>query len=135
MTVPAPLRILYVEDNPIIREVTHELLRSEQRHIVAMATAEEALREFKQCAFDVLITDISLPAMSGLDLVRHILDIRPKLPVIVASGYFLDLGLQQWGPNVRAITKPFEAAQIDELIAELYAADGRETTSRPPVPS
>jgi CheY-like chemotaxis protein len=122
--MPSPQRILYVEDNSIVREVTAELLAQEQRDIVAVATAEEALREFRERSFNVVITDVSLPQMSGLDLARKILDIDPKVLIIVASGYYLDLSLQKWGPNVRAIVKPFEAADIDALIAELRKASG-----------
>ena len=120
----SPQRILYVEDNSIVREVTAELLAQEQRDIVAVATAEEALREFREHSFNVVITDVSLPQMSGLDLARKILDIDPKVLIIVASGYYLDLSLQKWGPNIRAIVKPFEAADIDALIAELCKASG-----------
>jgi two-component system cell cycle response regulator CpdR len=117
--VTSPLRILYVEDNPIVREVTSELLVQDQRQIVALGTAEEALQAFSEHAFDVVITDISLPAMSGLDLARKILDIEPKAPIIIASGYLLDLSVKTWGPNVRAIVKPFEGPEIDALIEEL----------------
>jgi CheY-like chemotaxis protein len=60
----SPIRILYVEDNDIVREITTELLMESHPHVVASRTAEEALREFKQGPFDVVITDISLPAMS-----------------------------------------------------------------------
>jgi CheY-like chemotaxis protein len=84
-----------------------------------LGTAEEALREFRDQPFDILITDISLPAMSGLDLARKILEFAPQAAIIVASGYVLDLSLKTWGPKVRAIVKPFEAPQIDALIAEL----------------
>ena len=52
---------------------------------------------------------------------RKLLDIDPTVLIIVASGYYLDLTLQKWGPNVRAIVKPFEAADIDVLIAESCA--------------
>ena len=96
-----------------MREVTSELLVKDDRQIVALGTAEEALKEFSEQAFDVVITDVSLPAMSGLDLARNILILKPRTSIIVASGYFLDLSLQKWGPNVRAIIKPFEAPEID----------------------
>ncbi|HEV7612292.1 MAG TPA: response regulator [Steroidobacteraceae bacterium] len=124
--MPSPFRILYVEDNSIVREVTSELLMQDQRDIVAVGTAEEALQEFREHPFDLVITDISLPAMSGLDLARKILDIEPKAPIIVASGYVLDLSVKTWGPNVRAIVKPFDASQIDALIAEVRAADAAD---------
>jgi CheY-like chemotaxis protein len=117
----SPLRILYVEDNPIVREVTVELLDNSRRQITALGTAEEGLQEFKDRSFDLVITDISLPAMSGLDLARNILNIEPQVPIIVASGYFLDLNQRAWGSKVRAIVKPFDGAQIDALITELLS--------------
>jgi two-component system cell cycle response regulator CpdR len=104
-----------------VREVTSELLVKNDRQIVALGTAEEALREFREHAFDLVITDVSLPAMSGLDLARNILSLKPTTSIIVASGYFLDLSLQKWAPNVRAIIKPFDVEQIDALIEELCA--------------
>jgi two-component system cell cycle response regulator CpdR len=131
----SPLRILYIEDNQIVREVTSELLIKNDRQIVALGTAEEALKEFSEHTFDIVITDVSLPAMSGLDLARNILTLKPRTSIIVASGYFLDLSLQKWGPNVRAIIKPFDVEQIDALIEELCGEVGPEMTSRPPAPS
>jgi CheY-like chemotaxis protein len=116
------LRILYVEDNALVREVTAELLAQEERLVVAKATAEEALSEFKQRPFDVVITDISLPLMSGIDLARNILSLNPSVPIIIASGYALTSVVQNLGPKVRTIVKPFEADQIDSLITDLCAA-------------
>lgn len=116
---PVPMKILYVEDNDLVREVTAELLAQEDRHIVACADAEEALRKFSENAFDVVITDVSLPVMSGIDLARSILTIKPHLPLIIASGYSLNFGLENWGANVRAIIKPFESHEIEALISDL----------------
>jgi CheY-like chemotaxis protein len=116
------LRILYVEDNDLVREVTSELLAQDERQVVCRATAEEALDEFKSKPFDVVITDISLPVMSGLDLARNILMLNPVVPIIIASGYALTSAIQNLGPNVRTIVKPFEADQIDLLITDLCAA-------------
>jgi two-component system cell cycle response regulator CpdR len=116
------LRILYVEDNPLVREVTSELLSQDERQVVALGTAEEALNAFKADPFDVVITDISLPVMSGLDLARNILTLKPSAPIIIASGYALTSVVQNLGPNVRTIVKPFEASQIDSLITDLCAA-------------
>jgi two-component system cell cycle response regulator CpdR len=120
--MPTPLRILYVEDNALVREVTAELLVQDGRQIVACADAEEALKQFSEHPFDIVITDVSLPFMSGIDLTRTILRIKPHLPIIIASGYSLDFGLENWGANVRAIIKPFEGPEIEVLISELVAA-------------
>jgi CheY-like chemotaxis protein len=119
--MPTPLKILYVEDNDLVREVTAELLAQEQRQIVACADAEEALMKFSENSFDVVITDVSLPVMSGIELARSILTIKPNLPLIIASGYSLNFGLENWGANVRAIIKPFESHEIEALISDLVA--------------
>lgn len=118
----APLKILYVEDNDLVREVTAELLAQDQRQIVACADAEEALRKFSENSFDIVITDVSLPVMSGIELARSILSIKPRLPLIIASGYSLNFGLENWGANVRAIIKPFESHEIEALISVLVAS-------------
>lgn len=113
------LRVLYVEDNELVREITCELLARDAREIVAVGSGEAALSAFKDGRFDIVITDVSLPAMSGFDLVRHVKRLAPSMPVIVASGYPLDLHEEQLGPKVRAITKPLEAPQLDALIHDL----------------
>lgn len=104
-----------------MREVTAEILAQEQRQIVACADAEEALKEFRENPFDIVITDVSLPVMSGIELARNILTVKPDLPIIIASGYSLDFGLENWGTNVRAIIKPFEGPEIEALITDLVA--------------
>jgi CheY-like chemotaxis protein len=119
--MPSPLKILYVEDNALVREVTAELLAQEQRQIVTCADAEAALGEFRGDSFDLVITDVSLPVMSGIELARTLLRIKPHLPIIIASGYSLDFGLENWGGNVRAIIKPFEGPEIEALIRDLIA--------------
>jgi len=116
-----PLKILYVEDNAVVREVTAELMAQDEREIVACASAEEALEEFRKGAFDVVITDVSLPVMSGIDLARSLLKLKPRLPIILASGYALDFGLENWGSNVRAIIKPFDPHEIEALIGDLIS--------------
>jgi two-component system, cell cycle response regulator CpdR len=124
LTEPAaPLRILYVEDNLIVREVTTELLAQEQRQIVAMGTAEDALQALEANDFDLLITDVSLPVMSGMDLARNVLKSKPQFAIIIASGYFVDLTLKAWGPNVRSIIKPFDGAAIEALISAVCPGD------------
>jgi CheY-like chemotaxis protein len=119
--LPAPLRILYVEDNDIVREVTCELLAQDQRQIVACATAEEALKTFVAEPFDVVITDVSLPVMSGIELARSILRLKPHMPIILASGYDLDFAVENWAANVRSIIKPFETLEIEALMRQLIS--------------
>jgi CheY-like chemotaxis protein len=114
-----PLRILYVEDNDLVRDITHEILSQPSRAVVAVASAEEALKLFQPDAFDVVVTDVSLPRMSGLDLARQLLQRAPRVPIIIATGYGLPSECTALGERTRVITKPFEQAQIDQLLNEL----------------
>jgi CheY-like chemotaxis protein len=114
-----PLRILYIEDDELVRDLVCEILSSAGRAIVAVATGEEALTALAESPFDIVITDVSLPTISGLDVARHLRQLCPSMPVILASGYELDLSDAQLGPMVRAITKPFDSPQMNALIAEL----------------
>jgi len=119
-----PLRILYVEDNPLVREITCELLAQPTREILAIASAEEALGLFKPDAFDVVVTDVSLPAMSGLEMARRILQLAPAMSIIIATGYRLHVDVESLGPHVRVIEKPFDAPAFDGLLDELCRASG-----------
>jgi two-component system, cell cycle response regulator CpdR len=113
------LQILYVEDNDLVREVTAELLAQDDREVVAVTTAEDALQAFKGRPFDLVITDVSLPVMSGLDLARTLIGLKSAVPIIIASGYASTSVGGRLRPNVRTIVKPFDADQIDALIADL----------------
>jgi CheY-like chemotaxis protein len=114
-----PLRILYIEDNSLVREITSELLANDQREVVAVGSAEEGIAAVGRQTYDVLITDVNLPAMSGMDFVRHILRDDPKARIIITSGYSLKLDLVKLGPHVRSLMKPFDAPEIEALLESL----------------
>jgi len=114
-----PLRILYIEDNSLVREITSELLANEQREVVAVGSAEEGIAAFGRRTYDVLITDVNLPAMSGMEFVRQVLRDDPKARIIITSGYSLKLDLEKLGPHVRSIMKPFDAPEMEALLENL----------------
>ena len=116
------LSILYVEDNDELRETFCEMLEGEGREIVACADGEAALALWEARAFDVVLTDISLPGMSGTDLARRILAKAPNSWIVLCSGYQYRHGLTALGPNVRSLPKPFELEELDALIGEITGA-------------
>ena len=120
--VADPIRILFVEDNAIVRQQTTELLESQDREVVACETAEQALAEFERRKFDVLITDMSLPVMSGMDLTRLVLKKNANAWIVILSGYLLNIELNKLGPNVRTLAKPFETEQLDAILNDVRAA-------------
>jgi CheY-like chemotaxis protein len=126
----SPLKVLYIEDNALVRELTVELLADGKRQVTAVATAEEAL-SVEPHRFDLVITDVSLPGMSGVDLARRLQGIDASLPIILVSGYRLDTEEFRLGPNIRAITKPFGSPELEALIHELSPALKRRSAFEP----
>ncbi len=117
-----PLQVLYVEDNPDVRELIVMLLEDEGLSVVDCASAEAAESAFALQHFDVLITDVSLPSMRGTELATRLQRDRSDLWVVFCSGYAMQHGLQPWGPRARSLMKPFEAEELHAVMQEIRAA-------------
>ena len=116
------MRILYVEDNPELRETIGMLMEGDGRTITTCATAEEALElERSDGSFDLLVSDVSLPGMSGTDLARQVLAVEPDRWVVLCSGYDLGAHPSAWGPHVRTLMKPFELEDLEALLLDVQA--------------
>lgn len=116
------LSILYVEDDHDLRGTVLELLEAETREIVAMPDGESAFSAWQGRHFDVLMTDISLPGISGTELARRVLAVKPQQWVVFCSGYEYPDALCALGPHVRSIPKAFECDEMDALLSEIAAA-------------
>lgn len=77
--------ILVVDDDDVIRDTLCELL-SEDHSCQTADTAEEALAKLEAQSFDVVLTDISMPGLSGMELLRRVVELYPGTPVIIISG-------------------------------------------------
>ena len=78
-------RVLVVDDDDNIRDTLYELL-SEQYVCQTAETAEKALARLEADPYDVVLTDISMPGLSGLELLGHVRQRFPNTPVIIVSG-------------------------------------------------
>ena len=77
--------ILVVDDDEVIRDTLYELL-SQQYLCQTAETAEQALARLEVATYDVVLTDISMPGLSGLELLGHVRQKYPDTPVIIISG-------------------------------------------------
>jgi DNA-binding NtrC family response regulator len=77
--------ILVVDDDDVIRDTLCELL-SQDHSCQAAGTAEDALAKLQAQPFDVVLTDISMPGLSGMELLGRVLQLYPRTPVIIISG-------------------------------------------------
>lgn len=77
--------VLIVDDDEVIRDTLDELL-SEQYNCQTVDTADQALAKLRTETFDLVLTDISMPGLSGLELLGKVLEQCPTTPVIIISG-------------------------------------------------
>ena len=122
--------ILVVDDEPQITRVLKTTLSSRGYGVRVASDGDEAVQLMKQWSPDLLITDLRMPNMGGLDLCRHV-RARSRIPIIVLSVKgeertkvdALDAGADDY------VTKPFG---VNELLARVRAALRRATTSDQP---
>jgi CheY-like chemotaxis protein len=111
--------ILIVDDEPEVRTVVAEFLEDFGYHVVQAAGGKQALGRLRDNpAVKLLITDIRMPEMSGIELANLATESNPKLKVILISGYFV---AQQ--VNRRFLRKPFRMKELESAVrAELGKA-------------
>lgn len=80
-------RILYVEDDPAAREVALFNLRKAGYDVTPSSDGQEAVSHFSPEKFDLIVTDVRMPGMSGIELVRRIRAMASNMPCIVVTAY------------------------------------------------
>lgn len=82
-------RILFVDDEDVIVAMGQEILEDLGYHVTSEKNSTMALKRFSSNAesFDLLVTDMSMPGLSGKELAGKIREIRPDMPIIICSGY------------------------------------------------
>jgi CheY-like chemotaxis protein len=132
--VPARLagRVLVADDETIIREFLAELLEGWGLEVVARADGEEARDAFAEDpqSFDAVITDQTMPRLTGLQLAKLVTRMRPGIPVILCTGYGEDLeprALEAAGVRTLA-KKPIEPQRLRELLAAALPTGNKAPT-------
>ncbi len=112
----AAVKILVVDDDAEVREILAETLVEFGYGVIQAASAEEALPMLAMRKdINLVITDVRMPGMSGLELVEHARVRCPAVRVIVISGYFLPQPI-----TVRFLKKPFHMHELASAVrAEL----------------
>lgn len=83
-------KILVVDDEAPVRDLFTDLLKQEDCQTVTCASGEEALEILKKESFDVVLLDIKLPGISGLEVLKNIRDNNKILPVVMITGFGFD---------------------------------------------
>lgn len=123
-----PATILLVDDEELLRAAVQEMLEMSGYKVITASNGHEAMACLNQQAIDLVITDLVMPKMDGVDLVEQIRQIRPDLPVIVVSGSTRNI-MQRYGidsihvPGADAsLSKPFKGADLRSQIQALLGS-------------
>jgi len=113
------IKVLYVEDNENVRIETLNLLKQLFEFVEAATNGKEGLEKFKNEKFDMIITDINMPIMNGLEMIKEIKKIDKRVPIIVITAFndfeylveSIKIGVYGY------ILKPID---IDQLLEAIY---------------
>lgn len=113
-SVPGQTKILVVEDNEEAQATLCELLMLLGYDAVGLSSGEEALKQV--AGFDIVLTDLNLPKMSGLELAEKIHALHPDKPIIISSG--MDV-VPQLSFEVQLLPKPFNVKVLSDILNKL----------------
>ena len=113
-----PMNILVVEDNNDFRELLCEMLRMLGHTVASEASAEQALIRLNTEEPDLVITDLTLPGMSGVDLAKQIHASYPEIKIILSSGYGLPVGANL-DFKVGVLSKPYSLNQLIQALGQI----------------
>ncbi|TFH02967.1 MAG: response regulator [Calditrichales bacterium] len=118
-------RLLIVDDEETLTYSLYQsfILSQNNYEVVTAASGDEAVKKMEKSPFDLVLTDIRMPGMDGLELLQHIKSTYPKTEVIVMTAFgssdkkeeALEKGARFY------IEKPFEIKEIKQLVMELLA--------------
>ncbi len=125
-----PLRILIVDDEEELVSALRERLNLRGFQAQGVTTGAAALELIEEAAFDVVLLDIKMPGLGGLEVIRQIKDLRPRLQVVLLTGHGSVKSVEE-GMALGAFDYLMKPVKIDNLVGILMAAgSGR----RPPGP-
>lgn len=115
--------VMIVDDESILLELLKDILCSIGCKVVTFGDPKDALSYYKEKnMFDIVMLDVLMPNMSGLELYKEMKKIDPKIKVIFMSGYSEDNGIEKVlknDVNTRFIKKPYNISELEELVLEL----------------
>ena len=125
-TLPSSVALLIVDDEPLMTELFNHFMSKRGFQVLTASSGREALeivaREGK--TIRMVITDMTMPGMDGLDLARQLLAAAPEIPLLLATGHEPDMEMVADLPNVvDVVRKPYQNKVLAERIHELLNID------------
>ena len=119
----AHTRILIADDEEVMRDSLSDWLREDGYDVIAVASGAEAVEKVKSEPWSVLMVDLKMPGMDGMEVVRQVKKISPELPIIMVTAYAtVDTAVQAMKEGAYDyIAKPFDPEQVGLAIRKIIA--------------
>ena len=113
------LKVLYVEDEIVLRDTTCSSLNSILKEVVVADNGQDGLEKFKNDSFDLIITDLSMPVMTGTEMIVEIRKENKDIPIVVTTAYgsqnediikLKDIGMDEY------VMKPVDMMKLIQAI-------------------
>jgi CheY-like chemotaxis protein len=113
-------RILVIDDEESVRDVLSRMLQARGHHVAVASDGEEGIARFRSEPFDLVLTDLGMPKLSGWEVGKTIKAINPKVPVAMITGWGVELDRQKLSESGidLSIPKPFDFDQVINLVFE-----------------
>jgi two-component system, cell cycle sensor histidine kinase and response regulator CckA len=124
-------RILFVDDEPMLLEIAENSFREKGFIVTCISSSQEALSFLREnCAdIDILVTDHMMPGMTGVELAKEVQKIRKDLPIILCTGYNLEINPQRAKAIgiSQLVTKPLDIHKLSRLLRKLLDNKNEES--------
>src|SRR5512133_694244 len=121
------IRVLLVEDDDDNRELMAEVLATSGYEVLSASSGQDGLKALSEHSVDVVVTDIGMPGMGGLEMARAAKAIAPQVPVVVVTGWAeRDDIASARGRDVDAVLiKPVDPEALTQMVTDVAQRRGR----------
>jgi CheY-like chemotaxis protein len=116
------VRILVADDEPLMRNLILRILESEGYQVTLASSGTEALEHLRKEKYDILLSDIKMPGLNGIDLLKNVKASFEDMVVIMMTGYGEAYSIKQalMDGADEYITKPFKNQEISLIVERAY---------------
>jgi CheY-like chemotaxis protein len=119
-------RILVIDDEEVVRSVLSRTLANVNHQVTLAADGEKGVQLFQEGKYDIVLTDLGMPGMSGWEVCRMIKKISPNTPVGMITGWGAEMSqskMEEYGLDF-LISKPFDLNRVLNVVAETMESKG-----------
>ena len=123
-------RILAIDDEQKLRKLYEDFLTDAGYEVTTLGDGFTGVVETANADFDLVILDIMMPGMDGIEALKNLRETHPTLPVLIVSAYVENLDVMQileYG-NVKFLGKPFDLLDLKDNVSTLIAGLPEENT-------